>query len=552
MPGKKSRTSSSPARHALYAQLLLFPERAEYLGQERYDAYRVRLDHWRDLAAEFRRSFEAVYERQSASVLLVHGPQGAGKTLFTIRLVNDFAGAGTLDEDNLWHLLAGGDGARPEIVAKAKDTTVLRRVEPRSGWLDEERRFAQQDSHAMRVFLFDDVHKDAFLREWAALTQGEYLRMKGDGRDGPVIESVAQRIVEDCRGDFKRSLFVVLSNDDNLLGRLHGELEKSHRGLARKISLPLPAPSLKEEIVRTNTNRLNQRSYWYCLDQGGPDEKEGAYRVLTDPDGGFYDSFQAIDRALAAQNKRTGRPANKNLITLVTLGSDPAHVESFLGDYELSTAEEEVLPHVGVWLFRETWASSLTAGADGDYARRASLVESEFALRWVALDMAAARCLCEDGADEDAAAAIVELIRTAPSIADKAPVKTRSKQRLAEADQRAGAAPPAATLAFAERFRSAGQARSRDYEPIIARRLAQPLSHGLHALGSVRPDITLAQYEPCAVTRATSDDPKAIEIAIRRACHVVELTAHLQPDLRGLGDYLRAKVLVYADLLESV
>jgi hypothetical protein len=28
----------------------------------------------------------------------------------------------------------------------------------------------------------------------------------------------------------------------------------------------MPRPELKEEIVRTNTNRLNRVSWWYCLD----------------------------------------------------------------------------------------------------------------------------------------------------------------------------------------------------------------------------------------------------------------------------------------------
>lgn len=544
--------ASAGYRQALYDQLLLFPERAEFLEQKRFDGYRIRLDHWRALAVEFRRAFEAVYERQSASVLLVYGAQGTGKTLFTRKLEDDFEGPPTPDVENLWHVLAGGPSPSLEVLTKATDTTVLRRVEPRAGWLDAERSFARGDSHEMRIFLVDDAHKDVFLREWAEHSQGDYLRLKADGKDAPVIESVAQKLVEDCRGDFKRSLFVLLSNDDDLLGRLHVALERSHRGLSRRLELPLPAASLKEEIVRTNTNRLNQRSYWYCLDQGGPEEKRGAYGVLTG-DGGFIDSFQAIDRALRAQKKRTGRPANKNLITLVTLGSEPAQIEAFLGEHELEPDEREVHGHLGVWLFRQSWASAFTAGADGDYPRRASLVESEFSLRWVGLDMLAAWRLCTAADEDEAAAKLVDVIRTLPSVGDKSTVKARYRQEIFDAGAALAAAHETDALReFAERFRQMGQGRSRDYEPAIARRLDRPLSHGLRVHGGVRPDAILEEYEPCAVTRATSDDLKAIEIAIRRGCHVVELTAHLSPDLRGLEAYLRGKVAVYAELLESV
>jgi hypothetical protein len=52
--------------------------------------------------------------------------------------------------------------------------------------------------------------------------------------------------------------------------------------------------------------------------------------------------------------------------------------------------------------------------------------------------------------------------------------------------------------------------------------------------------------------RATPEGSHAAQKAIRRACHVIEFTAYLQPDMRKLDDYLRDKVDVYATLLESV
>jgi hypothetical protein len=541
----------------MYEQLLLFPERAEYLAEGRFDGYRVSLDHWRALAETFREAFETVYERQSARVLLVHGGQGHGKSLFVRTLEHDFkASAQSVEPDagNLWHVLAGGSPPSAETVRRAVSTTVLRRVEPRSSWLPDERAFARADTHPMRIFLFDDAQKDAFVREWAGLTQGEYSRLKAEGHRKVALESVAERIVEDCRGDFRRALFVLLSNDAQFLDDLKLELARSHDGLAKRVELPLPAPSVKEEIVRTNTNLLNPRSYWFCLDQGGPQEKKDAYQTLMG-DRGFIDSFQAIGRALAAQNraKRAGRPANKNLLTLVTLGTTPADVASFLIDHEMAADESNVGAHVGVWWFRNRWASALNLEPGGDHSRRASLVESEFSLRWVALDMVATWVMC-DAPDGDALAAkLTEVVRSAPSIGEAKPLKMlhNSEVHSANTELQARALDPAAT-AFSERFTALGQQRSQVYEAPIAKRLGHALSRALKVRGALKPDVVLSEYEPCAVTRASSPEDKAIELAIKRGCHVIEMTAHLQADMRGLDAYLGDKVRIYAELLESV
>lgn len=200
----------------MYEQYLLFPERAEYLAEQRFDSYRVSVAHWKALGDTFREAFETVYERRSARVLLVHGGQGHGKSLFVRTLFDDFEASGhspTPNSGNLWQVLTGGSPLSIERVRRAVQTTVLRRVEAKSSWLAEERVFAKGDTHSMRVFLFDDAHRDAFVREWADLTQGDYARLRADGKRRSALESVAQRLVEDCRGDFSRSLFLLLSND---------------------------------------------------------------------------------------------------------------------------------------------------------------------------------------------------------------------------------------------------------------------------------------------------------------------------------------------------
>ncbi len=535
----------------LYAQLLLFPERAEFLTHANYSAYRMQLDHWRELSSVFRRAFQAVYERQSASVLLVHGEQGTGKTAFTRKLAADFAssrnGVRAPDRDNLWHVLTGGEPLELQIIQEATKTTDVTVIAPKPQWLAETSAAARAGTQKMRVFVIDDFHKDPFLSEWAGLTRSEYLQLKTTARPA-LLESVAQRIVEDCRGDFARSLFVLLSADEGIIHELKDHLDRSHRGLAQTLQLPLPEKEAKEQIVRTNINRLNQRSYWYCLDQGGPEEKKQAFEMLSG-DGGFIDSFRAIDRALSSGegDKRAGRPANKNLITFVTLGSDPNDVAAFLGDREMIASDEFVGTHLRTWLFRKSWASALES-SDQEYVRVAALVESEFALRWVALDPRATWALCSESSPDSLADLLVASIRETPSIADKGATKKRAQT----ADQALAALANVDEIErYIRGFRDAGQGRSREYERALGRRFGT-YSRGLAVMASLKPDVIFGEYSPCAVTAASSSDPMAIKKAIQRECHVAEFTAHLQADFRGLGEYLCDKVRVYAKLLETV
>jgi primosomal protein N' len=160
--------------------LLRFPDRAAFIQQSRFDDYRVRLDHWKELSSSFLAAFKAVHDRRSAAVLLVHGAQGTGKTLFSLQLEKGFQrareGLVATDGDNLWHTLVADRPDATSIIREATDHTDLRRVLPESGWLAKERQFAKDDKHQVRLFVIDDVHKDVFLREWAELDQAEVQR----------------------------------------------------------------------------------------------------------------------------------------------------------------------------------------------------------------------------------------------------------------------------------------------------------------------------------------------------------------------------------------
>jgi hypothetical protein len=538
----------------LYEQLLLFPDRAENLGQ--FASYDVDLAHWQTLSALFRHTFRGVYERGASAVLLVHGGQGTGKTLFSRRLAEDFErtakGSYEPDKKNLWHTLVGDDPMLRATIEAATVRSVLQRVAPASDWLKTLRDFARSDEHRVRVFVIDDAHKDVFMREWAGLSQADYLGFKERNADQVALSSIAERIVEDCRGDFLRSIFLLLSNDAARMAMLKERIDESHMGLATTLELPLPDAATKEQIVGKNTNRLNRMSYWYCLDAAGKEERSAAYDVLTDGSKGFTASFHAIDKALRSNDARRGRPANRNQITLVTLGTPPSSARAFLDDQELSVDEHYRGEHLGVWWMRDRWASVLYEGSDQEVSRRARMLESEFSLRWVALDLRGTFVLCQPRSRGDLGGRILELIQFVPSIAKPDEVKKHGEAAsLLDSELRAMSASSDDLTQFEHEFVSLGQRRSSLYEPAIMNRLPG-YGCGFAAFPAVKPDFIASEYKACAITSAATRSSSDITAAIRRTCHTIEFTAHLQSDMAGLREYLLEKVSRYGMVLESV
>ncbi len=537
---------------ALYDQLLLFPERAENLN-DRFSAYDVELTHWSGLSEAFRRAFQAVFVRGSSAILLVHGAQGMGKTLFTQRLEQDLKiarrGVETEDEKNLWHtLVVDRASASPtNSIRDATQATRMRRVAPSAGWLASEAAASNENESRVRILVFDDVHRDAFLREWAEMSAAEYAKFKQD--PAALYSTISERWVADCRGDFQRTLFLMVTNRPELVSGLHAEVEKSHRGLVTPLELPVPEPSIKERIVRKNTNRLNSMSYWYYLDSSGKTGKQSVRTILSSPEKGFTDSYKAVADAFLEgreDKKRAGRPANKNVLTLVTLGTDVSDVGTFLADAEL----EGELPHrgeqIGVWYFRDRWASLLSEGHPAETERRAKLVESEFSFQWIALGPAATMAVCEkDGLAKD----VLGVITFTPSIAKPDDAKVRVAQCV-DLETELGKLDPDEVEQFAKTFQSmAGAERSKLYEGAL-RRLAPNYSTGLAVFSSVHPDLIVGQYVPCSVTSTASSADADIQRAIERKCHVVEVTAHIR--LKQMSEYILKKVEGYASLLEGV
>lgn len=541
---------------------LRFPKRAEFLGQ--FDTYQVHLSHWSPLSPPFQDAFETVYTRGDSSILLIHGAQGSGKTLFCYRLEGDFdrarKGSHQPDPDNLWHNLVGGNPLQESVIRTATQNTAVRRIKPEPGWLKRMATVARDDQDKrVRIFLLDDAHRDVFICDWSGVSQEWYLAQVDQKKQWQVLGTMAQRMVEDCRGDFQRSIFVLVSNQREMMERLKTELDRWESGLATLQELPLPSPASKEKIIRTNTNRLNRVSYWYCLDVAGPTEKERIHQVLHDQSG-FTDSFVAVDGAL--RKDRPGRPANRNVLTLVTLGTEPATVRSFLREKELTATEEFIGSHLGVFFAPKEWAVQMLGEADdAESARRAEMVQSEFALRWVTLDLRATYAVCQPPAADDLGSRLLEGIRFFPSVAKA--TKNKQRDHYVDVEQALQSWTPPDLAAFAQSFRELGQRRSTLYESALRSRLPG-YSQALDGFPDVRPDFVEAPYQPCAVTSVKAPEagtdggkPKEdlatrITKAITRSCHVIEFTSFLRADLSGLDRYVLNKIGRYARLLESL
>lgn len=548
---------------------LEFPRRAEYVDQ--YDNYKVDISHWRALAKQFQRAFRGVFTRKDAAVLLVYGPQGAGKSMFCRRLKADYertrSGLFEPDLDNLWHVLVATDSPTAQNVESATTDTALQLVDEYGApdWHGELSAFARNDRSRVRVFLFDDAQRMSIMRPWTDLSSREFHELD---QLGQILPTVAERINYGCRREFQRSIFVFMSNDRPWIDALRGHLDKWFKELVSVLELPAPEPEVIERIVRINTNRLNRVSYWYCLDNATEDGRKDVRRAFVEKRP-FTESFQAVSQSLDGQARRKGRPGNPNVLTLVTLGSEFAVIEAFLKEREIDAEPEhgESPRHIGIWGMRGPWGSKILMRpkhGDKAFTRRARMLESEFMLRWVNLDMVATAVLLTDTMnmlDESIASLLMDIVLWRPSIGT--PRSTRESRREdcgSLESQLESLSRDTKHDEFMERFRGAGQQRSVDYEQGLRRPFGElgfkPFGRGFAVYGSLRPDLIVSgaaetgEYRPCSLTSAKSDDE--IASVIRRTGHCVEFTSFLRENLDGLEEYLKDKIERYAAMLESV
>ena len=527
-------------------QGLLFPDRAESLGD--FAGYRVFLDPWDPLAELLRQFYEGLALRRETRILAVHGPQGAGKTLFARKLMDDLtATKGAVrplqpDRNNLWHRIAGGPGSSAELIERSAEKTDLLVIEDDRAWVDGAKEFVRnrQDKHT--IIIADNAERGYFRQGLIDMSDVEFAQLANNEE---ITRLAAQRLVALCRTELRGALVVLLSNDDLFLLGLDEAVESQHAGMLSVTELPLPGGREKETVVRVNINRLNRLSYWYCLDKAGPQEKL-AVKNAVEGASTYPESFAAVDTALrTASPARVGRPAKQNTITLVCL-SRTAAVEAF-EPTDLGEVERVEVSHgwARVYLFNRRWCPTTV----GD--RQASLLESEWQLRAALLGepFVASLSLVSDedrGGNQERCAEFLEILKRIHGPGTQAATRDATEDEF----RRLIDAWPDTSTVDLDAFWAQGQTRSGSYEAALSRVLP---GYNTTASGfmTYRPDYVVTDFKPCSILEAASDDIAAINAAIRRDAHVLEFTAQSAMTPDTVRAYLASKLSNYVHVTQE-
>lgn len=520
-----------------------FPDRAEALGD--FATYRVFLDPWEPLAEELRTLWEPLADRGESSILAIHGQQGAGKTLLTKKLVQDYeatraSATVTPDENNIWHRVTGRTERKLDatLIKEATNRTSLSEIESGTSWVQDAARIMTGQRDRACVLLADNAERAYFRQGLVEMTDMEFVAHKDS--DG-LIRLSAQRLVEHMRGDLRGSMLVVLSNDELFLLALEEEVEQQHGGLLRLTQLRLPDARTKETVIRVNTNRLNPVTYWSSIDQGANEDRVALKRAL-EGDSSFPDSFRAVD---TASRNRTGRPAKRNVITLVALANvDEA---TAVGAQHLAGVKRTEVEHewMSLHLYEEGWTPP-----EMDY-REASLLESEWVLRVCTLGLPFVRSLLEADGEPDGnvhLGAVTDLLASLRTFQGPGTNNATRTAYTSGLEQLVHAWPESDF--DLDTFWGAGQPRAAQYEGVLKQVLP---GYDSRAEGFLhyRPDFVISPFRPCGVTGALNNTNDAIRKAIRREAHVFEFTALAQPSVAGIKNYLREKLPNYVDLTQE-
>ncbi len=519
-----------------------FPVRAELLGD--FQSYRVFLDPWEPIAEELRQRWEPLSNRGETSILAIYGPQGAGKTLLTKKLVEDFQisrpGNAPADENNMWHRVVGRDGKRlnSDLIKQKTAKTVLEEIENKTSWVADASRVLAGQADRACVLLADNAERGYFRQGLVEMSDVEFMSLTDS--EG-LNRLAAQRLVEHMRGDLKGSMLVLLSNDDLFLLALQEQVDLQQKHLMEIVPLRLPDAPTKETIIRVNTNRLNPVTYWSSIDQGTNDDREALKRAL-EGESTFPDSFMAVDKA---SRNRTGRPAKRNVITLIALANSDRAAE--VGVQGFADVKRTEIDHewMSAYLFEEGWAP---AEMDG---RERTLLESEWVLRVATLGLPFIRSLLDAGGNPrpaehwDAVSGLLNALKTFQGPGTKAPARAQYTAGLqATVDDW-----PASARDLSP-FWGAGQPRAGVYETALKELLPGYDTRADGFLG-VRPDSVVSPFKPCSVTSAVNDTNEAIRRAIRREAHVFEFTALAQPTAAGIRTYLKDKLPNYVQVTQE-
>lgn len=518
-----------------------YPDRAESLKDTVFSGYRVFLDHWDSLAKQLRFLYEGLALRNESRGLLLHGSQGSGKTLFATKLTTDFEAASDsaapYDKSNLWHRITGGDKASPLLAERARERTTIRHIEDDKDWVNTTVAWRKSNPDRHCIVVVDNAERAYFLQSLLGLSDVDYLRF---GNTDEAAKKAAERFVALARGELRRCLFVIFTNDDAFALRFDEGVNAQHKDLLVLASLPPPSHYDKEVVIRTNINRLNPISYWYCLDKAGAEAKVGVLKAFKGEET-YPGAFAAVDRAIrTAELSRVGRPANKCLLTLLVMHPGTRAPDDV---HQLGTVYEKRSWDLG-WLrittFQDGWAEACVAKP-----LSAMLLESEWNLRVITVGAPFVASLLGGGAESERAQKLLGLLQEfhGTGTHDKTLDEYRDALRVAIGSM-------VDVEALSDPFWAKGQERALEYEGIL-RALFPAYNTGAPGFLRCRPDLVLSDYTPCSVLGAVAETAEAVTSAIRRSARAFEFTTLKDPSKDGVVNYLKTKVENYVEVVRD-
>lgn len=564
---------------------LRFPVRTEDV--EQFPAYRVEIEPWKALSPIFASAFERVFFEGQPRVLLLKGAAGTGKTAFcrtlaaqakerdgdelkepetqadsSFELEDQFlespdflASLGenssdfnintieTLEENNLWRMLCG------------RFSVQLYKVAPEPGWLEALKQFTASCAD-IPLIVIDDAHTEIIL---AGLCGIELLAFKKSrskkAREAELFSSVAQGIADLCEAALGRAVLLLSSQRNDLFDQIERELQSKKPGLCAAIEMPLPGPAEQEAIVRTNINRLNSLSYWCCLDTSAQPERARVWEIFHEK-AGYSQCFLAVDDALRSA-PRMGRPANRNVITLLALGLTPARARYFLELHGIVATDDYIGEHLSVAYARGGWAAHLLPNmliedkAQSERRRKAMLVQSEFGMRLVALDLKGSYALLRPPSALDLGERLLEAIEFFPSGGHESK-KHKQVYEALSAELCAATFSEPAFAAFRELFVRRGPREKKEYlNQAIAQRVG-PFQKGFARFPSLKPAVIVHEYSPCTISSSPSNSHADLTAALKRAGHSLEIVFVFDGNEADLAGDILQKIEPYAELLGSV
>ncbi len=533
---------------------IIYPERAEYLSEQKFRSYKVFLSHWDALSAKIKSNFEETHLRRVSKTLIVYGAQSTGKTLLANKLSQDFAategvlqsGASlTYEDSNVWHRTVTGFGKNPELVADNTRATALLHIEDDTAWVEKTKQFCGSNTGRTALVIADNCERDYFVQGLLGISDIDFLRI---GRTPELVRSAAQRFVALCRGDLRGAMLLMFTNDELFAQAFEAAVNTQHQGLVEAAAMPMPSPRDKETVIRVNTNRLNSFSYWYCLDRAGIDEKKNTYRTLTaapspTTPGGYKAAFEAVDRAIQrATPSRIGRPPKKCLLTFFVLTDRDdirGAVDLFaLGDYTRNVNDNAILDIV---TYSDDWTSTLRFGDE----RSRKLLQSEWNLRVVVAGNQFVSTLLP-GTQRPLIRRLIDasLVYHGPGTQTYTLI---NHKRAIDAD-----IATLVTLPYSNNapFWALGQVRSGQYEGEFRAILPQ-YSTARPGFMHYMPDYSPEPYRPCELSSSASDSDSEINEAIRRNAVACEFTSIKDITAQQLQAYLDRKLPNYVDIMQE-